>query len=114
MVESTFLYLVRADHLALHSLQVIAFGACFPIVSYAIQASAPPFPVLCLSYVISGIGLGFQVSFRCLHVKDERVKLIFPSTFKGCSKSSFHRTIAQHVGRLFIHLSKASLLNAHY
>ncbi|KAL7414258.1 MFS general substrate transporter [Mrakia frigida] len=40
--------------------RVIAFGACWPVVAYAIQSSAPPFPVLCLSYVISGVGLGFQ------------------------------------------------------
>ena len=78
----------------------MAFGACFPIVSYTIQSSAPPFPVLCLSYVISGVGIGFQVSSNSLNGKEERVKLTSSSTFTGYSNSSLHCETTQHVSRV--------------
>ncbi len=41
-------------------LQVITLGASCQVVAYAIQASAPPFPVFCLSFFISGVGMGLQ------------------------------------------------------
>ncbi|CED82407.1 Major facilitator superfamily domain, general substrate transporter [Phaffia rhodozyma] len=39
---------------------VITIGAALPCVAYAIQAIAPPFPVYCITFYITGVGIGFQ------------------------------------------------------
>ena len=36
-------------------------GAAFQVLGYAIQAPAPPFPVMCVGYVINGFGIAIQV-----------------------------------------------------
>ncbi|KAL4071424.1 major facilitator superfamily domain-containing protein [Scleroderma yunnanense] len=52
--------------------KVIVLGTLFPVVGYAINASAPPFPVFILGYAINGVGMalldaqanGFVASLR--------------------------------------------------
>jgi hypothetical protein len=36
--------------------KVITLGATFQMVAYGLQCWAPPFPLFCFSFVVSGIG----------------------------------------------------------
>lgn len=48
--------------------QTITVGACVQAVAYAIQASAPPYPLFTMSYILSGFGLALQVRDSLLFV----------------------------------------------
>lgn len=48
--------------------QTITIGACVQAVAYAIQASAPPYPLFTMSYILSGFGLALQVRDSLLFV----------------------------------------------
>ena len=36
---------------------MLLLGAIFPCFGYIVQSTAPPFPVMCIGYVLDGIGL---------------------------------------------------------
>ncbi|KAK7463071.1 hypothetical protein VKT23_007657 [Stygiomarasmius scandens] len=40
--------------------KIMVFGACFSVAAYAIQSSAPPFPVFILSFAFAGFGSALQ------------------------------------------------------
>ncbi|CED82408.1 urease accessory protein [Phaffia rhodozyma] len=40
--------------------KVIVLGALFSIAAYVIQSTGPPFPLFCISYTLSGFGMGLQ------------------------------------------------------
>ncbi|KAJ7572004.1 MFS general substrate transporter [Mycena floridula] len=40
--------------------QLMVLGASLQVISYAMDAAAPPFPVLCFSYALNGIGMAIQ------------------------------------------------------
>ena len=42
-------------------MQTIVLGSILQVIAYAIQSSAPPFPVFVLAYFINGVGMSFQV-----------------------------------------------------
>ena len=47
---------------ALHpTFQVLMLGAVSQVVSYALEAPAPPFPVFVLGYFVQGFGISLQV-----------------------------------------------------
>jgi hypothetical protein len=41
-------------------IQIIVLGSLLQVIAYAIQSSAPPFPVFVLAYFINGVGGVFQ------------------------------------------------------
>ena len=41
--------------------KTLLLGAICQVVAYAIQCSAPPFPVFVMAYTINGIGIALQV-----------------------------------------------------
>jgi len=48
-------------HLNMNS-QTIVLGSVLQVIAYAIQSSAPPFPVFIMAYTINGIGGALEVS----------------------------------------------------
>lgn len=38
-------------------------GSALQVIAYAVDATAPPFPVLCLAYAVNGVGMSLQVRY---------------------------------------------------
>jgi len=49
--------------------KTLLFGGLCQVVAYAIQCSAPPFPVFVMAYTINGVGIALQVASSAWHRK---------------------------------------------